>query len=388
MNVKGVFTNLALLLVSTVTTTLLIEWGLRVSGYENQLPYVNYLGRQKVQAALPGVPYLYPAHASFAQVWPSNPRGYFDVETKGITYVLNGYGFRDEAFSLERNDKIRIALLGDSFCWGNGVRGEDTLANLLQRRFDAAAPPGAGYEVYNFCLAGYGSEHEAALYDHVVRHFRPDILVVWYFLNDVNTEQVSYFNWNRQVGGEWLQQERRRWRLLDLAVAPLNRFQNHRDLVKTTREAHQEGHPGYGSIERGFGRMHRANDEDGVRAFLAIFPWLYRLEMERYPFKEAHRTVRALAEREGFTVLDLLPVYAGIPAKDLWVYATDQHPNERAHELAAESMFELLRAEIDEQALLLNGNRRQAPLPPAVPECPWWLQFAEPPAAPTGAGLS
>lgn len=41
-------------------------------------------------------------------------------------------------------------------------------------------------------------------------------------------------------------------------------------------------------------------------------------------------------------MIDLLPVYSAYQDKDLWVNPTDQHPNEIAHKLAAESLSDFL----------------------------------------------
>jgi len=377
MRDRRLLAKLALLVGSTVATALFLELGLRAAGYSSQLPYVTYLGRRQVRDPLPGVPYLYPARASFRQVWPDNPRGYFDPEDNGIEYELNNFGFRDDDFLLQRDGKKRVALLGDSFCWGNGVRRRDTLATRLERGLNQFGPD-PGYEVYNFCLAGYGSEHEAALYDWVVRHFRPDVVVVWFFLNDVNRPPDRFFDWEMQTAGHWLRGWRSRSRLLDLVVAPIERWKSQRALIGAVNAAYKPGHPGYASLVRAFERLHRVNEEDGVRPYLVVFPWLYALDSGRYPFAGPHRVVRRLAEQQHFTVLDLLPVFAGTPARELWVHPTDQHPNEIAHARAADALLELLRGEMDDGALRVAGNRRTIP-PPPPRGGEWWARFAAKP---------
>ncbi len=379
---KNALTNLVLFFSSILVTMLLIEGILRISGYEPQREYVSKLGREKVKNVFPGVRYLYPAFASFTQFWPSNPRGYFD-SSNGIHYQINNYGFRDDDFTLARNENIRIAFLGDSFCWGNGVEKVDMLASLMERWLNERAVAGQKYEVYNFCLGGYNSAGQAALYDHVVRHFQPDALVIWYVLNDVNIPQNRFFNWKLTDGWNWLKPWRERLRVVDFAVAPVDRIVNHRRLLKNADAAYENGHPGYESVARAFERIHGLNADYGVDSILAIFPWLVRLDMESYPFLKAHRVVETLAEEEGLEVLDLLPAFLGKNAEDLWVHPVDQHPNDIAHEIAARAAFELLasRLESGNDVLARAAEVRRRTPPPreleANPGGDWYQPFRE-----------
>ena len=86
--------------------------------------------------------------------------------------------------------------------------------------------------------------------------------------------------------------------------------------------------------------------------------------------------MKALAEKEGFSVLDLLPFFSAFSAKDLWVYPTDQHPNELGHRLAAQAMVETLKSELADS---VARNRRTAPPPAEVPQDEWWHAFRSQP---------
>ncbi len=367
--------NLALLLASLIVTVLLTEVGLRVFGVEPPGAYTTYLGREKVRKPFPGVRYLYPAHVDFTQEWPSDPRGYFDSGTYSLTYRVNNYGFRSAEFTIARNDNVRVAFLGDSFCWGLGVRQADLFATLIERQLNQRRPLGVGYEVYNFCLPGYSTVEEAALYDHVVRYFRPDVLVVWYFLNDVNAPPHLYVHRARR------EDRRSRLRFFDLMRAPWRRMAVRRALAESIDQAYEPGHPGLKGVDEGLRRIRRVSGEAGVVDVLAVFPWLYRLDGESYPFGKAHRAVASRAAREGFEVLDLLPVFDGSRDRDLWVHPRDNHPNEIAHAMVARAMSGLLESRLVEEGerlLAAAGSRRQLPLPPSLEATPardWYRPF-------------
>ncbi|MCK5571735.1 MAG: SGNH/GDSL hydrolase family protein, partial [Bacteroidetes bacterium] len=201
---------------STAAVVAAVEVGLRIGGYESRTDFVVSIGREKIRRPFPGLRYLYPSHSQFSQEWPSNPRGYFDPETNGLTYVTNNFGFQDHDFSLARTGKIRIAFLGDSFCWGLGVQRADTFASVIERELNASEGGGSTVEVYNFALPGSNTAEEAALYEHVVRHFRPDVVVIWYVLNDVNIPPRLFVDRRPKQNANWLSDWRKRSRFIDL----------------------------------------------------------------------------------------------------------------------------------------------------------------------------
>ncbi len=68
-----------------------------------------------------------------------------------------------------------------------------------------------------------------------------------------------------------------------------------------------------------------------------VFPILHKLNAS-YPFRDIHGMVDQEAEAGGALALDLLPSFEGNSAPDLWVHPTDQHPNAKAHRIAAEAL--------------------------------------------------
>ena len=368
--------NLGLLMGSLLSTALVIEIGLRIFGHHRPDAYVNVLGREKVRKPFPGIRYLYPGHADYTQVWPSNPRDYFEPETNSILYRVNNYSFRGQDFTLVRNSRIRIAFLGDSFCWGTGVREADSFATLIEQRLNQSRPLGQAYEIYNFCLPGSSTAEEAVLYGLVARHFRPDLVVTWYYLNDVNRPPDLYIH-QPAYRSVW----RSPSRFLDLMLAPMDEHRRRRELVEQVDRAYEAGHPGLKAVEEALARIRQISQEDGAALFLAIIPWLYQLEAERYPFTKAHRVVAARAGREGFTVLDLLATFEGRRARDLWVHPLDHHANEVGHAIIAWAMSELLERRLEEMGeslLSAAAARRALPPPPQLADPPtreWYRPF-------------
>src|SRR5262249_24936879 len=84
----------------------------------------------------------------------------------------------DREHAPQPDARVRIAIVGDSLVWSEFV----SLADSLPRRVGAALGP--RYEVLNFGVTGYDTTQEAAWYEHTVRAFHPQIVVVVHCMND------------------------------------------------------------------------------------------------------------------------------------------------------------------------------------------------------------
>ena len=94
---------------------------------------------------------------------------------------LNEQGYRDVEFRAEKNGRTRVAVLGDSFVFGDNVGPRQTLPKALEREL------GAGYEVWNFGIAGDGPDQSYARLQRDVLRFHPDAVVLClYPANDFN----------------------------------------------------------------------------------------------------------------------------------------------------------------------------------------------------------
>ena len=61
-------------------------------------------------------------------------------------------------------------------------------------------------------------------------------------------------------------------------------------------------------------------------------------------------------QNTGAQFLDLLPAFTGKSGPILWVHPTDQHPNEKAHAIAARQLAAILIR--DEEAVLRSIRQR------------------------------
>ena len=101
-----------------------------------------------------------------------------------VTYHTNGQRFR------ARRDYpptppagvTRIVAIGDSFCFGFGVEDDQSYPAVMEKLLARA---GKSVEVINAGQIGTGTGAQALWYDGGVAGFRPEIVVLSVFVNDI-----------------------------------------------------------------------------------------------------------------------------------------------------------------------------------------------------------
>ncbi len=294
-----------------------------------------------VDERLPGVGIQFRPGSEFRLDYDSNPRGYFD-EGNGLTYRINAHGLRGPDFDRRKAPgTFRVEVLGDSFTFGEGVRLEDTLPAQLEAELAPGAPQ--PIEVLNLGVSGWATRHEIRFLEQVGLGFDPDLVLVVYVLNDA--QYRARLNLWDDFRAAW--EPPRLLRVSHLASFVYARIARHvlgqRYVEEVLSQAQGEGDQ-LRLAMRYLARGRQLAEATGAEFAVVIYPFLYRLDAS-YPFAPLHATVAAACRRAGIPVLDLLPTFRGQDYDELWVHPSDQHPNERAHALAARAVAEFLRGE-------------------------------------------
>ena len=273
----------------------------------------------------------------------------------------NGRGLRERpmaAFDAER-DKI-VVLVGDSFCFGTGVRVVDRFSNVLETRLNREHPA-ERYRIFNTCERGWDVKRSAKSMENYVKYFgRVDRVVYSFVLNDPIKRGRRLRKWERELGGRlelegeandfihWRTrsavQRRRSGRFLAgrdsytlrWFAARLQRQQIARETIEWYRQLYTHN-PHWPRTQELLRQMKEYCAARGIAFSLVVWPLFYQLEA--YPLTEVHELIGAVAQQEGIHSVDLLPLFAGQDARDYWVHPTDFHPNGRAHAEAAAFLY-------------------------------------------------
>lgn len=347
----------ALVIVSTGLVLLAAEAALRVAGVEP--------GGERAVRRMVG-----PGGTPILDCFPSNPRGYFDIDLSqpanqalyrglaphrfdaiardhryAVEVRYNALRFRDVPPASRPSGLRRVVVLGDSFAEGQGVKEADTVARVLERLLETRAP--GRYQVRNCGRRGmdfpelFGSFEDALAYE-------PDLVIYTLTLNDA--VQPPAFRERQSFVNDWILDRTQepdapepgpslfRPRVFDFVKDRLDALaigrQTTRYYLDMWSDANRQGWQRTGEYLR---EMKRRLDQRGARLLVAPWPLLVGLE-QGYPFALVHDEVQRFCLVAGIPHHDLLKTFQGRPTSELWVHPVDHHPNEVAHRLAAEAL--------------------------------------------------
>ncbi len=275
----------------------------------------------------------------------------------GVSVRANRYGYRGPEWPIERPPgAFRIAFLGDSQTFGYAVDENDTYPAQLERRLRAAHPDTA-WEALNFAMVGFNTSQEAEACSLDVRPFAPDLVLLGFFMNDVDTPvrpvDVAPAEAPADAGGAAGRARRggiasaarslRATQFLRTRAAALARRAGLARGTATARyrELFVSRSPAWRACEAGIRAIRDESAARGARFAVVILPFIVSLDAT-YPMAEAHRQVSELCAAEGIACLDLLPAFLGKPADRLCVTPINNHMNAEGNQIAADALFEWL----------------------------------------------
>jgi hypothetical protein len=351
---------------AVLATVAVLEAGLRLAGYtpaRHRSPGELYSPRERI----------------FLDAYPTNPRGYFDIDLGdptvrrryeelgvrdigpvaarapfAVEFRYNALGFRDREVGPRRPGVRRIVVLGDSFTEGQGVKEADTTV----RRLEAALVGGGGqWEVVNAARRGADFPGLYKMFERVAA-YEPDLVLHAMVPNDAARSRE--FDARHPRLNDWILDRRSlltgpgeepRWRGFRLASFVSDRVESY----QVARDSTQWYLDLYGAANADGWRRTRELMQDmdarmkarGGRFAVATWPLL--VDLERDPLAPAEATIAAFLDGAGIPRIDLRPALRGRPVESLWVHAVDHHPNEVAHRLAAEALAPVVRRLAEER---------------------------------------
>lgn len=273
--------------------------------------------------------FVYVATDSFGVSLPA--RRWFALHTS-----LNSFGCRDREWAAPKPAGTRrIAFVGDSFTFGWGIEKEcNRFTGLLQSRFDMDA---SKVEVINVAMPGWSTGSQLQPVKNLVEVLEVDEVVLCYVANDLEDliTTTPEFNPTRPPESKWFNPDSSclldfLWRRLYVPRSPTV--------------------SGYFSwLVKGYGepylplqaqRIEKMADQcrAGNVTFRAVLLPFIKTPPE-YNRGEIHAKMKEVFHSAGVEVADLGDLLGGMNPRDLVVNSADAHPNELAHKLFAEAIW-------------------------------------------------
>ncbi|MHB8056088.1 MAG: SGNH/GDSL hydrolase family protein, partial [Candidatus Aminicenantales bacterium] len=307
-----------------------------------------------------------------------------------IDIRINSGGWRGPEIDPEKGGRFRVALLGDSVTFAREFNEDKIFSGRLESKLRAIRPD---VDVLNLGILGYDTLEEVIHFERIARPYKPDVVVVCFCLNDVAASPMTggilwsvykprlpvrmksrAFLWiSRMISRAFLEKriaraeekagafrilnedmygpinpdafEQEQFRKIDEMQAAFDRSRGNKHGAVLTPNGklwldYYASPKNLGKIEYAFHRLADDAKKDGVKVFVAVIPFFYRVD-ELYFEAPAHAIINHMAEAYGFGIIDLLSDMS--PLKLETLTKDSVHLNAPGHERMAQSLYEAIR---------------------------------------------
>ena len=280
---------------------------------------------------------------AFRDVHSSADGRTFFAHRGGPSLRTNALGFREREIGAKRSDHYRIAVVGDSFTWGQGIEERERFSDVIE------ASLGPSYEVLNFGIPGNNLSEHVQLLEQALK-VSSDFVLFQLYINDfempemIRPEAHALVPW--PTLDYWLL---RSSALYDLLNDEWGQLQEATGMVESyarymERNLHDpasvNSRAAFGLLSKFIERARAA----GVPSGTVLFPNPGFLS-KNYPFGYLHDRVRVVCAEQRITCLDLRSSFATAfrNPQSMWVSRFDPHPNARANSRAAQEILAAFR---------------------------------------------
>jgi hypothetical protein len=194
-------------------------------------------------------------------------------------------------------------------------------------------------EILNFGIGNYNTDQELHLYREKGLKYRPDEVVVFYFINDAEPTP-------RPSRWEWLSRSRAITLFWSKIKTVKSRVTAGGSWEQYYSSLYADDQPGWLAEQRAFVELKRLCDENRTALRVVLLPELHRLDP--YPFAGVHQKVSRFLSEHQIPNLDLAPLFPTLrDSTGLWVALDDAHPNAAAHSLIAKASKEFVQGGLD-----------------------------------------
>ncbi len=279
-----------------------------------------------------------PSDPLFKKICKERPR----LQRKNLTII--GTPLREYAYPPAKPaGSYRILGLGDSFAWGWGVLDNRRTFFKLLECWMRSKNPSRPVEVINASQPGSAASSYQTYLESYGYGLSPDMVLISFNLNDAYIKNAS-ITMNKRPAKRPQQEEGfliRHSRLARFFSERIVRARVRREFIANVHEAYflgPERAKRWQLAQANLLAIAAGCRQRGIALKVIVFPLLFDLD-RRYPFSgEIDEIVRFCRQSE-IDCINLLPTFLGKRADLLWILPYDSHPNEIAHRLAAETIF-------------------------------------------------
>jgi GDSL-like lipase/acylhydrolase family protein len=262
---------------------------------------------------------------------------------EGIEYRTNSLGLRNtEIDTGSVKGAKRILALGDSFLWGDGLPESDLVTAKIQ---GSLSTDFGNVDVINAGISAYNTSDELTQLIRLAPLYSPDIVIVFFFTNDVLQEDPSRapVSWQQNTK-EFLRHHSRFFSYLYYVYRDRlsSKVGTPKSLLPQDYFNLNDSKPGWVLFKQSALQIRNYCAQHRSQLLFVIIPTLTNLD-ENYPYAELRRGVRTFLITSGILHVDLFDAFSPYRPSDLWVSLVNPHWNGRATTIASDRITSYIR---------------------------------------------
>ncbi len=244
-----------------------------------------------------------------------------DSYFKLADFRTNSRGLRDKEYSLEKPaNTFRVAVIGGSFTVPAGVEIDEAFHSILENRLNKENPD-LNYEFINFGVSGYRINNKIATLEHKALKYNPDLIL---FILD-----GSQFTEDEEKEFKPKSQKNQFFQSFTYKLISKNKLftQDNKD-----QEFLDEHKTGLDQFNLELQKLSNISQKNKVPICVVVLD-------HDYSHYEMSKEIKRLVENNNLYYSNTIPSFQDIDISELTIYKIDIHPNSKANQIFADSIY-------------------------------------------------
>jgi lysophospholipase L1-like esterase len=247
-----------------------------------------------------------------------------------VAVGINSDGLRDREYPAKKGDNYRIIVLGDSLTFGWGVAEQDTFSNILEENLNKSYPT----EIINFGTGNYNTEQEVNLFKEKGLKYKPDKVVLFYFINDAEAtpkkSKLWFLGYSEFISFYWS-------RINSL----MDKYSSSQSFGEYYSALYRDDQAGWKNTKSAILELKQICGKENIQLQVVLLPELH--DTKNQVFREVYDSMANFLSGNNIEYVNLATLFKEQDNQmDLWVSYDDAHPNATAHKRIAESITEFI----------------------------------------------
>jgi lysophospholipase L1-like esterase len=270
------------------------------------------------------------------------PRPQFPERPQRYYLPTTSSSLRGNTSEIEKSkDTFRISVVGDSFTFAPKMQFFDSFPFRLETLLKTN-PNAKKIEVRSYGTPGASTKDEVSLVENAIKA-KSDLIILEITLNDPQLEPFRKTppDFDPSKTDSRIRKVLFYSALFRFVSKRVYNYQSYQRYIDYHNELFQQPETKQ-NFEKSIQRINTLAKESGIPLVAVVLP-LFDFEFNNYPFEAIHKQIAELLKSENIMMLDLLPRFKGTDNARLQVVPSiDNHPNEIAHRIIAEGIYEFL----------------------------------------------